>query len=212
MSDSADERWLTYREVGRVLGVGERAALNWVKEHELPVAPGRPARVLLSAVVAQAEALKRPLAPLPNHSEALPNVPNDPHGTATTHEPHTSEVCGSASEPLEAQYRVTPAEIEQAVARTSAQYMGDLRTMLTEVGKVYEGQLAAKDETIDELRRRAEVAEAEAEGLRLRLAEGSVPAVPFVAGQVATKAAPATATASDAHRPAQCAIPEIQGR
>jgi hypothetical protein len=87
------------------------------------------------------------------------------------------------SEPLEAAYRVTPAEIEQAVSRTSAQYMGDLRTMLAEVGKVYEGQLAAKDaalaakdealstknqvistqvETIAELRRRAEQAEADA--------------------------------------------------
>jgi len=66
-----------------------------------------------------------------------------------------------AEEPIEAAYRVTPAEIEQAVSRTSAQYMGDLRTMLAEVGKVYEGQLAAKDETIAELRQRAEVAEAQ---------------------------------------------------
>jgi septal ring factor EnvC (AmiA/AmiB activator) len=77
---------------------------------------------------------------------------------------------------------VTPTEIEQAVSRTSAQYMGDLRTMLAEVGKVYEGQLeakdaaleakdqtlamqttalAAKDETIAELRRRAALAEEE---------------------------------------------------
>jgi excisionase family DNA binding protein len=89
---------------------------------------------------------------------------------------------GTHSEPFEAAYRVTPAEIEQAVSRTSAQYMGDLRTMLAEVGKVYEGQLAAKDAalaakdetiatkdqalaaqalTIAELRRRAEIAEAE---------------------------------------------------
>jgi len=62
-------------------------------------------------------------------------------------------------EPIEAAYRVTPAEIAQAVSSTSAQYMGDLRTMLAEVGKVYEGQLAAKDETIAELRWRAEAAE-----------------------------------------------------
>ena len=87
-----------------------------------------------------------------------------------------------AGAPVEAAYRVTPAEIEQAVSRTSAQYMGDLRTMLAEVGQIYEGQLTAKDETIAtqrevlatqtervaeqqatiaELRRRAEVAEAE---------------------------------------------------
>jgi hypothetical protein len=85
------------------------------------------------------------------------------------------DVLPDTDKPIEAAYRVTPAEIEQAVSRTSAQYMGDLRTMLAEVGKVYEGQVAAKDqvltmqaaaltakdETIGELRRRAEVAEAE---------------------------------------------------
>jgi len=83
------------------------------------------------------------------------------------------DVRTEAEESIEGAYRVTPTEIEQAVSRTSAQYMGDLRTMLAEVGKVYEGQLAAKDEalaikdqvlaahmlTIAELRRRAEVAE-----------------------------------------------------
>ncbi len=58
------------------------------------------------------------------------------------------ESTGICSEPIEATYRVTPAEIAQAVSRTSAQYLGDLRTMLAEVGKVYQGQLAAQDETI----------------------------------------------------------------
>ncbi|HEY8602315.1 MAG TPA: hypothetical protein VIL85_28085 [Thermomicrobiales bacterium] len=100
------------------------------------------------------------------------------------------------SEPLEAAYHVTPAEIEQAVSRTSAQYMGDLRTMLAEVGKVYEGQLAAKDaaleakdqalttkdqvistqaETIAELRRRAEQAEAERDRLAAAQAAPDAP-------------------------------------
>ncbi len=81
------------------------------------------------------------------------------------------------------------------MSRTSAQYMGDLRTMLAEVSKVYEGQLAAKDETIatqraalatkDQalaadalalaaLRRRAEQAEA----ARDRLAAQTAPAAP----------------------------------
>ena len=56
---------------------------------------------------------------------------------------------------------------------------------------------------LEEVRRRAEVAEAEAAGLRLRLAEASVPALVVVAGQDATEASPATATASDAHSPVQ---------
>ncbi|MDP9375834.1 MAG: hypothetical protein M3Q65_25965 [Chloroflexota bacterium] len=74
----------------------------------------------------------------------------------------------SGLDAIEARFRVTPAEIERAVSRTSAQYIGDLRTVLAEVGKVYEGRIAAteaasaaKDETIAELRRRAEAAEAE---------------------------------------------------
>ena len=61
-----------------------------------------------------------------------------------------------------------PTLVEAAIQRTGQQYTTDLRTMLTELREVYEGQieakdaaLAAKEETIAELRRRAEVAEAE---------------------------------------------------
>lgn len=93
---------------------------------------------------------------------------------------------------------MTPAEIEQAVSRTGAQYLGDLRTMLAEVGKIYEGQLAAKDAvlaakdqalaadalTIAELRRRAEVAEAE----RDRLAAAQAAPEPPHATEVETPA------------------------
>jgi len=96
---------------------------------------------------------------------------------------------GTPAGPIEAEYQVTPVAIEQAVARTSAQYMGDLRTMLAEVGKVYEGQLAAKDqalsmqtaalvakdETIAELRRRAEVAEVERDRLAIAQAAPAAP-------------------------------------
>ena len=50
--------------------------------------------------------------------------------------------------------------------RTGQNYMTDMAALYdrisTDVGKVDEGQLAAKDETIAELRRRAEVAEAQA--------------------------------------------------
>ncbi|MDP9375860.1 MAG: helix-turn-helix domain-containing protein, partial [Chloroflexota bacterium] len=82
-----------------------------------------------------------------------------------------------AAEPIEARYRVTPAEIEQAIERTSARYVADVHTLFdrvsAEVGRLYEAQLAAKDqalaaqdgriaaqqETIAALCRRAEVAE-----------------------------------------------------
>lgn len=71
---------------------------------------------------------------------------------------------------------VTPAQIEQAIERTGQKYVTDMAALYdrvgTELSAVYEGQLAAKDqalaakdETIAELRRRAEVAEAERDRL-----------------------------------------------
>ena len=77
---------------------------------------------------------------------------------------------GTAAEPLEAAYRVTPVEIDQAVARTGQQYTADLRTILGELREVYEGQLEAQRETIAELRRRAEAAERERDELRAQAA------------------------------------------
>jgi hypothetical protein len=57
-----------------------------------------------------------------------------------------------------------PAEVEQAIERTAARYVADMGALYdrinAEVGRLYEAQLAAKDETIAELRRRAEAAEA----------------------------------------------------
>lgn len=55
---------------------------------------------------------------------------------------------------------VSPQIVEQAITRTGQQYSADLRAMLGELREVYAGQIAAQAETIAELRRRAEVAEA----------------------------------------------------
>ena len=79
---------------------------------------------------------------------------------------------GMRSEYIEAPVRVTPGEIERAIERTGERYVADFVGLYdrisTEVREAYEGQigakdaaLAAKDETIAELRRRAETAEAE---------------------------------------------------
>jgi excisionase family DNA binding protein len=79
--------------------------------------------------------------------------------------------------PIPAAYQVTPAEVEQAIERTGARYVADFAALYdrisAEVGRLYEGQLAAKDETlaakdeaIDELRRRAELAEERASNER----------------------------------------------
>ncbi len=83
---------------------------------------------------------------------------------------------GHGVEPLEAVYRVMPADVERVVERTGAKYVADMRVLFEQVGQLYEAQLAtqavalaAKDETIAELRRRAGVAEVERDELRARL-------------------------------------------
>ncbi len=151
-------RWFPIAEVEGLIGKRERNARYWLERHDIPSRGERPKLFSEQAIISKLAELGQPRRKPP---ERIPEYP--PEGT------------GIHAEPIEAAYRVTPAEIEQAVSRTSAQYMGDLRTMLAEVGKVYEGQLAAKDAalaakdqalaadalTIAELRRRAEVAEAE---------------------------------------------------
>ena len=81
---------------------------------------------------------------------------------------------------------VTPAQIERAIERTGQRYVTDMAALYdrvsTELGAVYEGQLAAKDQTIGtqaealaELRRRAAVAEAERDRLMAAQAAQDAP-------------------------------------
>jgi len=80
----------------------------------------------------------------------------------------------------------TPAQIEQAIERTGEKYVTDMTALYdrvsTELSVVYEGQiaakdqaLAAKDETIAELRRRAEQAEDERDRLTAAQAAPAAP-------------------------------------
>lgn len=100
-------------------------------------------------------------------------------GSGTQAEPD-----GTDAEPIEARYRVTPAEIEHAIERTGARYVADMRTLFAELDaryeRLYRDQLEAKDGLIAELRRRAEVAEAERDQLRadLRAHQAATPADP----------------------------------
>jgi len=106
------------------------------------------------------------------------------HGDTATHTTRDTTDQGA----IEAQYRVTPAEIEQAIERTGDKYVTDMRAMFDEVGRLYQGQLAAKDETIAELRRRAEVAESRVSVLVHLQAESLTQATsaPLVATDAAT--------------------------
>ena len=94
------------------------------------------------------------------------------------------------------------ADAEAQLQRLLAPFIAELGVVREELGhvKAERDGLAALAE---ELRRRAEVAEAELEGTRLRLAEVSVPAVVVVAGQDAPEAPHATPTTPTAQRTAQ---------
>ena len=178
--ENTGTRWLPLADVEGLIGKKERNARYWLERHEIPSRGERPKRFSEQAIIVK-------LAELGQAFRKAPEMPPE----------YPPENTGTPFEPIEAAYRATPAAIEQAVSRTSAQYMGDLRTMLAEVGKVYEGQLAAKDETIAakdaalaakdqalaahaltiaELRRRAEVAEAEV--ARWRQEQDAAQAVP----------------------------------
>jgi len=161
------DRWLKLAEAAAVLGLTERQAREWVRARALPVTTGRPARVAASALLAAMRQAGKVPRPLP---EISPEVSGDAPG-------ESPEISGSHREPIEAAYRVTPAEVEQAIERTAGRYVADFVGLYdrisTEVAERYEQTIAAKDETIAtqadalaELRRRAEVAEAQRDALR----------------------------------------------
>jgi len=61
---------------------------------------------------------------------------------------------------------VSPELVQQAIQQTAALYAGDMRAIFDQVGELYRDQLAVKDDLIEELRRRAEIAETELDTLR----------------------------------------------
>jgi len=165
-SEAPGGRWLTVSEVADLIGMSERSARDWVKRHALPVNDARPLRVAGQAV---REQLAREHRAPRRFSEANGEVPGGP-----------SDVPGG-SEPIEAAYRVVgemAAEVALVPLATMVEELRGLADQLAElarrnevlameVGQLRErqagqqSQLLAKDETITELRRRAEVAESE---------------------------------------------------
>ncbi len=175
-TDSGGGTELTTTQAAALAGVTEKTIRDWVKAGHITAARTTEGRrigraSLLTYLRTRSVEVVERLPP-----EARPHSATDPPTEQTT------DSVG-ATEPVEAQYRVTPAEVERAVERTGARYVADLRTVLAELREVYEGriaateaQVAAKDETIAaqrdalaELRRRAEAAEAERDALRARL-------------------------------------------
>lgn len=142
---SGSQRRHSVPEVARILGISERGVRDKIERGQLDAVKDG----------------KRWMVHLP------PDVPAE----ATT----ASAVAGGSERGSGAVVDavVTPAEIERAVERTGRKYVTDMAALYdrvsTELSAVYEGQLAAKDqalaakdEMIAELRRRAEAAETQA--------------------------------------------------
>ena len=184
-------RWLTMPAAAELLGMSERAARDWVRRQNVPIHGSRPMRVSEQVVLAQMAAEER--------------APRKPPVVAPEVFGSCPEVPGS-TEPIEAAYTAaTPVQVERAIEATATRYMTDFAMLYdrisAEVGQVYEGQLAAKDqaiafqqETIAELRRRAEAAERERDELRAQ----SAPAPPSEAPTILV-----TTEAPEPQRPAQ---------
>jgi len=121
------------------------------------------------------------------------NVPDSVPDNAGTPVPDTH---GESVDTVHS-FHITPAEVEHAIARTGQQYTADLGTMLAELREVFAGQVAAQQETIAaqaatiaELRRRAEVAEAERDALRAQTSPPPLSAAPTPSATVDTPEPP----------------------
>jgi len=140
---SGSQRRHSVPTVARILGISERGVRDKIARGQLDaVREGKRWMVLLPP-------------------EQLPTPPEDDAVVSGS-----SRGSGAVVDAV-----VTPAQIERAIERTGQRYVTDMAALYdrvsTELGAVYAGQLAAKDqalaakdETIAELRRRAEVAEA----------------------------------------------------
>ncbi len=156
--EAPGSRWLTMPAIGALLGMSERAARDWVRRHDLPVHGSRPMRVSEQAVLAQMAAEERV-------ARKSPEVPPEAPGS---------------TEPIEAAYRVAGegAAVALVPLATMVEELRGLATQLNdmarrnealalEVGQLRErqggqaAQLTAQEQTIAELRRRAEMAEAQ---------------------------------------------------
>jgi len=148
---------LTADKVAALLSVSVRTVRRYADSGRLsPVRIGRSVRYRLPDVE---RLIAADVATSGQNSPAPQRTPADSA-------PQRSGADRSGQDTIAPAYRVTPAEVERAIARTGQQYTADLRTMFAELRAVFAGQVAAQQETIAaqsatiaELRRRAEVAE-----------------------------------------------------
>ncbi len=173
--EASGSRWVTMPEVGRLLGMSERGARDWVKRRAIPAHGTRPVRVseqaVLAAMAAEERVPRKSPGTSPEASGASPEV--------------SSEAPGSGPEAIEATFRpagtpvaVSPAAYAQLEAIRD-QWLAPLVEMIAEqaerIGRL-ENQRDMAEQLAAEATKRAEAAEREREQLRKRaeLAEASL--------------------------------------
>lgn len=175
----SDQRRATVPEVARLLGISERGVRDKIERGQL-----------------QAEKDgKRWIVTLPPDAPEADAVVS---GSASGSGAVVDAVAGGS----------TPAEVERAIEATASRYMADFAGLYdrisADVAARFEQTIAAKDETIAALRRRAEVAETElslrSEELSLERSKNGPPAAPQP--RTAEEARHASDSAPDAPAPA----------
>ncbi len=216
--DVAD--FVAVEAAGKLAGISPRTLRHWIATGKLPAIPGKRGKLVRLEEVRRLAVLvgKEPLAG--NAAGNSARSAGDLAGNVA------DTIAGNAAESVAESALVSNAARQQ-LAMVRDEWLAPLVAQITEqaerIGRL-EGERTAHQETIAELRRqrdedrererqaqdeqrdflaelrrRADVAEAELAGARLRLAEVSVPAVVVVAGQNAPEGQRAMETTSTAH-------------
>jgi len=187
-------------EVAELIGMSERSARDWIKRHALPLNDARPLRVEERAVREQLAREHRTPRRLPEVPGAAPGGKPEAFGGIGEPIEAAYRVAGEAATEVALVPLATMVEELRGLADQLAELARRNEALALEVGQLrerqvgHEGQLGAKDETIAtqraalatndqalaELRRRAETAEAERDGLTAAqpAPEGATPDTP----------------------------------
>jgi len=142
-------QWVKMREAAQLLGMSERAARDWVDRYQIPKRGSRPVFVDADVIGKQ----MRSLGKFPGSPRKPPENP--------------SEVPGSASEPMEAQYRTDDAPVALDAERQLEVIRDTLLRPLIEQNERLQSRLEERAETIGKMQAAQEQARVKEEIARL---------------------------------------------
>ncbi len=147
--EAPGSHWVKMRDVAELLGISERAARDWVSRYQIPNRGSRPVLVDADAITTQLRTLGR--------------SPGSPRRSPED----LSEVPGSTSEPIEAQYRMGDAPVALDAERQLAVIRDTLLRPLIEQNERLQSRLEEQAETIGKMQAAQEQARIKEEIARL---------------------------------------------